>query len=162
MINMDALTQMLNVGITSAELKSEPRSKAVPAEINEKTSLTPGASKHTVGIHVELSPLGIQKAKKADRDKDIDESELPDFVKRSLKTIRDKQEELEQKQQELQKLMSNRSMSAEEKEQKVKVLQAEVSSLSRSVTDSKRNLLSSMKDQGMTDQQMQTATSLMN
>ena len=78
-------------------------------------------SKAPVGIHVDLSPLGLQKSKKAERDKDIDESELPDTVKQSLKAIRDKQEELEKKQQELQQLMSNSSMPPEEKQEKVKI-----------------------------------------
>ena len=104
----------------------------------------------------------LEKSKKAERDKDIDESELPDNVKQALKAIRDKQEELEEKQKELQQLMSNSSMPPEEKQEKVEALQAEVSSLSRGLVDSKNNLVSSMQDQGLTEQQIQTAMALMN
>jgi hypothetical protein len=158
MLKMD-LNQMLNLSIQSA-LPQSTQATSVSDEApsgSEKSALNANA-----GIHVDLSPLGLQKSKKAERDKDIDESELPDSVKQSLKAIRDKQEELEKKQQELQQLMSDSSMPAEEKQQKVKALQAEVSSLSRAVTDSKSNLLTSMKDQGLTDQQIQTAMTLMN
>lgn len=142
---------------------------AVPAAMqqapvsDDKTSAPEkDSSKNPVGIHVDLSPLGLQKSKKAERDKDIDESELPDNVKQALKAIRDKQEELEEKQQELQRLMSNSSMPPEEKQEKVKTLQAEVSTLSRGVVDAKNNLVSSMQDQGLSEQQIQTAMALMN
>ncbi len=53
-------------------------------------------------------------------------------------------------------------MPPEEKQEKVKALQAEVSSLSRGLVDSKNNLVSSMQDQGLTEQQIQTAMALMN
>ncbi len=150
---------MLNMGIQS----SMPEAKTVASVSDDQTSASEkGSSKAPVGIHVDLSPLGLQKSKKADRDKDIDESDLPDSVKQSIKAIRDKQEELEKKQQELQQLMSNSSMPPEEKQEKVEALQAEVSSLSRGLVDSKNNLVSSMQDQGLTEQQIQTAMALMN
>ena len=79
-----------------------------------------------------------------------------------MKAIRDKQDELEEKQKELQQLMSNSSMPAEEKQEKLKALQAEISSLSRGLMDSKNNLVKSMQDQGLAEQQMQTAMALMN
>ena len=158
MLKME-LNQLLNMGIQSAV----PAAKTVASVSDDQTS-TPGkdSRKAPVGIHVDISPLGLQKSKKAERDKDIDESELPDSVKQSIKAIRDKQEELEKKQQELQQLMSNNSMPPEEKQEKVKALQSEVSSLSRGLVDSKNNLVSSMQDQGLTEQQIQTAMALMN
>lgn len=150
---------MLNMGIQS----SMPEAKTVASVSDDQTSASEkDSSKAPVGIHVDLSPLGLQKSKKAERDKDIDESDLPDSVKQSIKAIRDKQEELEKKQQELQQLMSNSSMPPEEKQEKVEALQAEVSSLSRGLVDSKNNLVSSMQDQGLTEQQIQTAMALMN
>lgn len=79
-----------------------------------------------------------------------------------MKAIRDKQDELEEKQKELQQLMSNSSMPAEEKQEKLKALQAEISSLSRGLMDSKNNLVKSMQDQDLTEQQIQTAVALMN
>lgn len=153
------LNQLLNMGIQSAVPAATP-----PASVSDDNTSDPkkDSSKAPVGIHVDLSPLGLQKSKKAERDKDIDESELPDTVKQSIKAIRDKQEELEKKQQELQQLMSNNSMPPEEKQEKVKALQSEVSSLSRGLVDSKNNLVSSMQDQGLTEQQIQTAMALMN
>ena len=158
---MDVLTQMLNLGINSAGLKSAPHSAAALADTHKKTAPFSGAE-NAASIHVDLSPLGIQKSKNADRDKDIEESELPDNVKRSLKMIRDQQEKLEEMQQELQKLMSDNSIPSDEKQQKMKFLQAEISSLSRTITDAKSNLIKAMQDQGLTDQQMQTAMALMN
>jgi hypothetical protein len=158
MLKMD-LNQMLNLSIQNV-LPAPTQATSVS---DDKTSAPEkDSSKAPVGIHVDLSPLGLQKSKKAERDKDIDESELPDSVKQSLKAIRDKQEELEKKQQELQQLMSNSSMPPEEKQEKVKALQAEVSTLSRGVVDAKNNLVSSMQDQGLTEQQIQTAMALMN
>ena len=147
---------MLNLSIQQAV----PQTTSVA---EDKTSAPEkNGSKTAAGIHVDLSPLGLQKSKKAERDKDIDESELPDNVKQALKAIRDKQEDLEKKQQELQQLMSNSSMPPEEKQEKLKALQAEISSLSRGLLDSKNNLVSSMQDQSLTEQQIQTAMALMN
>lgn len=147
---------MLNLSIQQAV----PQTTSVA---EDKTSEPEkNSSKTAADIHVDLSPLGLQKSKKAERDKDIDESELPDNVKQALKAIRDKQEELEKKQQELQQLMSNSSMPLEEKQEKLKALQAEISSLTRGLLDSKNNLVSSMQDQGLTEQQIQTAMALMN
>jgi hypothetical protein len=158
MIKMD-LNQMLNLSIQNVM----PQSTQAASVSDDKTLATEkDSSKNPVGIHVDLSPLGLQKSKKAERDKDIDESELPDNVKQGLKAIRDKQEELEKKQKELQQLMSNSSMPPEEKQEKVKALQAEISTLSRGLVDSKNNLVSSMQDQGLTEQQIQTAMALMN
>jgi len=150
---------MLNLSIQNVM----PQSTQAASVSDDKTLATEkDSSKNPVGIHVDLSPLGLQKSKKAERDKDIDESELPDNVKQGLKAIRDKQEELEKKQKELQQLMSNSSMPPEEKQEKVKALQAEISTLSRGLVDSKNNLVSSMQDQGLTEQQIQTAMALMN
>lgn len=150
---------MLNLSIQNAVPQSM---QVAPASDSNTSNAEKDTNKSPVGIHVDLSPLGLQKSKKAERDKDIDESELPDDVKQSLKAIRDKQEELEEKQQELQRLMSNSSMPPEEKQEKVKALQAEVSTLSRGVVDAKNNLVSSMQDQGLSEQQIQTAMALMN
>ncbi|MGY5797853.1 hypothetical protein [Rheinheimera faecalis] len=158
MLKMD-LNQMLNLSIQNVVPAA---TQAAPVSDDNTSASEKDSSKAPVGIHVDLSPLGLQKSKKAERDKDIDESELPDNVKQALKAIRDKQEELEKKQQELQQLMSNSSMPPEEKQEKVKALQAEVSSLSRGLVDSKNNLVSSMQDQGLTEQQIQTAMALMN
>jgi hypothetical protein len=158
MIKMDVLTQVLNRGISSSELRSTlANSDAVGiAASANKTGI-----KAEVGIHVDISPLGLQKSKNAGRDEDIDESELPDDVKNSLKAIRNQQEELEEKREELQKLMNNNSMPAEEKEQKIKQLQAEIGNLVRAVADAKTQLLSSMQEQGLSDQQIQKAMMLM-
>lgn len=150
---------MLNLSIQNVLPQT---TQATSASANNTPEQEKDNSKAPVGIHVDLSPLGLDKSKKAERDKDIDESELPDSVKQALKAIRDKQEELEKKQQELQQLMSNSSMPPEEKQEKVEALQAEVSSLSRGLVDSKNNLVSSMQDQGLTEQQIQTAMALMN
>lgn len=147
---------MLNLGIQNVV----PQTTAVAEDKNFR--FEKGSTRATAGIHVDLSPLSLEKSKKAERDKDIDESELPDNVKQALKAIRDKQEELEEKQKELQQLMSNSSMPAEEKQEKLKALQAEISSLSRGLMDSKNNLVKSMQEQGLTEQQMQTAMALMN
>ncbi|MCA1931354.1 hypothetical protein [Rheinheimera sp.] len=156
MVKMD-LNQMLNLSIQN--VVSAPAQVSAAAE-NNASNQEKDNSKAQLGIHVDLSPLGLQKSKNAERDKDIDESELPDNVKQALKAIRDKQEELEKKQQELQQLMSNSAMPAEEKQEKLKALQAEISTLSRGLLDSKNNLISSMQDQGLTEQQIQTAMAL--
>ncbi|EGM76728.1 hypothetical protein Rhein_3195 [Rheinheimera sp. A13L] len=158
MIKMDVLTQVLNRGISSSELRSTLANSDATgiAASDNKTGI-----KAEVGIHVDISPLGLQKSNNAGRDEDIDESELPDDVKNSLKAIRNQQEELEEKREELQKLMNNNSMPAEEKEQKMKQLQAEIGNLVRAVADAKSQLLSSMQEQGLSDQQIQKAMMLM-
>ncbi|MDR7121761.1 hypothetical protein [Rheinheimera soli] len=158
MIKMDVLTQVLNRGISNSEQRSTlASSDAAGITASDNKS----GIKAEVGIHVDISPLGLQKSKNAGRDEDIDESELPDDVKNSLKAIRNQQEELEEKREELQKLMNNNAMPAEEKEQKIKQLQAEIGNLVRAVADAKTQLLSSMQEQGLSDQQIQKAMMLM-
>lgn len=152
MIRMDALTLVMN--------RTVIRSETQPAQVTSDTEAVNSSDKMS-GIHVDLSPLGLQKSKNAGRDTDIDESELPESVRSALKVIRDQQEELEKKREELQKLTNDNSMPPKEKDQKLKQLQAEISSLLRAISDAKSNLLSSMQDQGLSDQQIQKAMQLM-
>jgi transposase len=137
---------------------------SVPAFGADKQDKARAASteQNSAGIYLDLSPLAIEKSKKAQRDQDVDDADLPDNVKRSIKALRDQQEELEKKQQELQKLMSDRTRAEEQKQQQIQLLQDEISSLSLAIADGKKNLLTSMQEQNLTDQQMQTAMAMLN
>lgn len=153
------LKQVLTMSMNDSAQR--PTQIASASESNTKLSEN-SALKSSVGLHLSISPMGLQKSKKADRDKDIEESDLPDNVKQSLKAIRDQQEELEKKRQELQILMRDDSMPPEEKQQAIQLLQLEISSLSLAVNDAKSNLLKSMQDQELTEEQIQKAMALMN
>lgn len=114
------------------------------------------------GLRVSLSELGksLSASKGEANNKDIDESGLPDSIKDLLKMIRKLKAEIAAKQAELKALMADQSLDAETKRAKADALQTELSSLNSALTSANANLIRQMREQGLSKEQMQTASSL--
>lgn len=106
----------------------------------------------SVRITVSLSPLGkelsltSQQASKIERDKDIDDSSLPDGIKEILKRIRDLKEQIQQKLMELQRIQANDKLSEAQKKQELERVQAELTSLNGALSSAHAMLNKVMDD----------------
>lgn len=84
-----------------------------------------------VRISMSGSTLATGRAtdKAAARDSDIDNSNLPDTVKKLIKRLRELREKLEQKVQELQELSNSKTGNAEQRRMRIEALRTEVGAL---------------------------------
>lgn len=113
------------------------------------------------GIQVDISALGRKKLEQANKDKDIEDSELPSHVKQTLKMIRRNQERLKQKQEELAKAQQDPSLQGKQKEEKLKALQAEIADLQKMISSMKTELLKAAEKEDYSDEQMKSLSALM-
>lgn len=103
-------------------------------------------------IKVSLSPLGkelsltSQQASKKERDKDIDDSSLPDGIKDILKRIRDLKEQIQQKLMELQRIQASDKGNEAEKRQELERVQSELTSLNGALSSAHAMLNKIMDD----------------
>ncbi len=115
-------------------------------------------------LGVNLSSTGISlSASKSQPNKnaDIDNSDLPDSVKETLKRIREIRAELEKKLQELQDIMADQSLTPEQRKVRAQGLQSQIASLSGALTNASSILLKQMSDEKLNPDQKMTAGSLM-
>lgn len=111
-------------------------------------------------LRVSLSELGKARSAGAQKNRDIDESSLPDVVKDLLKRIRELKEQIEAKKAELKEVMSDQSLDPETKRMKIEVLQGELASLQGALSSANATLLKAIREQDLSDQQMQEVASL--
>ncbi|MCS4306077.1 Sec-independent protein translocase protein TatA [Rheinheimera pacifica] len=123
------------------------------------TGTTPNNSAMS-DAYVSLSELGKTKAKQAEKNKDIDDSNLPDIIKQILKTIRDLKQQIAEKQAEIDKAKQD-GLQSEQQQEKLKLLQTELSMLNSALGSAQRSLNKAMQQQELSDEQVQTALSLM-
>lgn len=117
-------------------------------ETAEVTSRIPPAQeeKPTLDIQVSLSEEGLYKSAEADKNKDIDESNLPEVIKDLMKRIRELKEQLQELSQKLQEVAYNSELTDEEKEMQLKLIQTEISSVDKALRDAMNNLNQAMRD----------------
>lgn len=113
------------------------------------------------GLRVSLSELGTSlSAKTGEKNRDIDESGLPDSVKQLLKMIRELKAQIAAKEAELKALMADRNLDPEARQVKMEALQSELAMLNGAWASANANLIQQMREQGLSDEQMLTATTL--
>lgn len=112
------------------------------------------------GLRVSLSELGKSMSTKPDKNEDIDKSELPQAIKDLLKMIRELRAQIAEKQAQIDAIMSDQSLDAEAKRQQVEGLQTELASLNSALTTANANLIKLMRENGLSSEQMQAATTL--
>ena len=112
------------------------------------------------GLRVSLSELGRSMSAKPDRNEDIDKSELPQAIKDLLKMIRELRAQIAEKQAQIDAIMSDQSLDAEAKRQQVEGLQTELASLNSALTTANANLVKLMRENGLSSEQMQAASTL--
>lgn len=111
-------------------------------------------------LRVSLSELGKARSAAAQKNRDIDESSLPDVVKDLLKRIRDLKAQVEAKKAELQEVMGDQSLDPEAKRIKTEALQGELASLQGALISANATLIEILREQDLSDQQMQEVASL--
>lgn len=90
----------------------------------------------------------------ADKNGDIDDSDLPNEIKQTLKLIRELKAQIAAKQQALKELATDQSLSPEARRLKAEALQGELSSLSAALTGANVTLLSLTRDAGLSQEQV--------
>jgi len=152
-------------GLTGQNDNPSAAPLASPVNVQPAATTMPGQGEESArakpGVHVDISVLGRQKLEQANKDKDIDDSELPSHVKQSLKMIRRKQELLKQKQEELEKAQQDPALQGKQKEEKLKALKAEISDLQRMISSMKSELLKAAEKQDYSAEQMKSIATLM-
>lgn len=133
-----------------------------PAARNAADSVESGENTATgsvqEGVRVTLSELG--RARSTEKNKDIDDSDLPDTVKDLLKMIRSLKQQLAAKQAELDALMAEQNLDDDSRRTKTEALQTEINSLQSALTGANASLIKAMRDAGLSPEQMQTAGTL--
>lgn len=100
----------------------------------DNTLVNPSSSSDSPLV-VTISAEGKEKlAGEQQKNADIDATNLPDGIKKYLKSIRELQEKIEKKLEELQAAMSDHSLSDKDRESKVSKIQLELSVLSSTLT----------------------------
>lgn len=112
------------------------------------------------GAFVSLSELGKTKAKQAEKNREIDDSNLPDIIKQMLKTIRDLKQQIADKQAEIDKAKQD-GLQSEQQQEKLQLLQTELNMLNGALVSAQQGLNKAMQQQKLSDEQIQTALSLL-
>lgn len=143
-------------------LQPQPASLKLNQQIKTEADTTATtAKKNTMsGVYVSLSELGKTNAKQAEQNKDIDDSNLPDTIKQILKTIRDLKQQIADKQAEIDKA-SQEGLQSEQQREKLKLLQTELGMLNSALAGAQQSLNKALQQQNLSDEQIQTALSLM-
>lgn len=106
------------------------------------------------GLRVSLSALGKVHSAAAQKNRDIDESSLPDTIKQVLRMIRALKAQIVQKKVELTALM------ADTRRMRIEALQGELASLPGALSSASAMLLKTVREQGLSAQQMQEVATL--
>lgn len=116
--------------------------------------------KPTARINVDLSSAGRSLStskQQQSKNSDIDDSNLPDTIKQTLKQIREIRAKLEQALQKLQETMANQHLTAEQRKARVMAIQNEVGSLNAALSAASASLAKLVSDSGLSDEQKITA-----
>jgi Sec-independent protein translocase protein TatA len=149
-LELTSLSSRMNVAL---ERKSVAAEGAVSSSETDQQALRDS-------LRVSLSELGKARSAAAQKNRDIDESSLPDVLKDLLKMIRELKAQIEAKKAELKELMSDQSLAPETKRIKIEALQGELASLQGALSSANATLIKTMREQDLSDQQMQEVASL--
>lgn len=147
---------MPTIALNTAQPLHAPRitnSYGAVARLDEHGPVPAEDDNRGPGVVLHISPRGLQQAQSAQKNDEIDDSDLPDPVKKLLKMIRELQAQLQEKTQELQKLMAKTHLSEEERSQQAQQLQAQVSSLSSALATAMGQLMKLLKEAELTHTQ---------
>jgi len=112
------------------------------------------------GLRVSLSALAQTRSASEQKNRDIEDSDLPRTIKDILKMIRELKAQVAAKQAELDAVMTDQSLDADTRRLKAEALQSELASLSGALAGANASLLKAVQEQGLDAAQMQTAATL--
>ncbi|MDX3774967.1 hypothetical protein QE250_12655 [Chromatiaceae bacterium AAb-1] len=159
MLTTDMLVNMLSA-FRLQMLTTNNKTASTSADTNSQLADSQLKEKMTQSIYLKLSEQGKAKSREAQKNSDIEESNLPDNLQDLLKRIREIKARIAEKKLELQQTMTNTALSDEERKLKTKQLQSELSSLQGALNDASLNLKKALEDDQLTDEQIATATTL--
>src|SRR5690606_37491504 len=109
------------------------------------------------GLRVSLSALAQTRSASEQKNRDIEDSDLPRTIKDILKMIRELKAQVAAKQAELDAVMTDQSLDADTRRLKAEALQSELASLSGALAGANASLLKAVQEQDLDAAQMQTA-----
>ncbi|MCE4055522.1 hypothetical protein [Pseudomonas sp. Au-Pse12] len=113
------------------------------------------------GVKVSLSGAGLsQSAAAKGRDRDIEESGLPENIQQLLKMIRKLQQQIAEALAQLQALMADKHLSPEETKVRMGSLQSALATLNGGLLAANASLAKAMKEAGLSPEQILKAASL--
>jgi len=146
-----------------AALPTEPAHAQATAATGAAQTVRPGAARdgQATDVRVALSHTGrILAGSEPGKTADIDDSNLPDYIKEALKRIRELRAKLQEKLQELHAAMADTRLSKDQRQARVQSLQSEVATLSGALTDATAALPKLLRDASLSPEQMMTASLL--
>ena len=130
--------------------------KQVQAEGGE---LRPEAQRE--GLRVSLSALASARAVSSSKNRDIDDSDLPEAIKDLLRQIRELQGLIAQKQAALQALSNDQGLDPLRRRLLLEGAQAELTALQAALSGLSAMLVNAMRMQGLSGAQLQAVASLL-
>lgn len=94
---------------------------------------------------------GVGEGASANKNSDIDDSELPSEIKNLLKQIRELKEKIREQQEALQKVMMDSSLTPDERRAQVLQIQATVNSLNSALDGANKMLTKVMSEMNLSD-----------
>lgn len=151
----------MEVGIgDAARLPGKPlrlaNIKAGDGQAKIGPSEVPGGSG---GIRVSLSEAGSTQSKQATKNQDIDDSDLPESIKNTLKMIRQLRAELAAKRAELNALLAKAPTA--ESQRQADAVSSEIAGLHGAISSANASLVSQMRQQSLSNEQLMSVAALM-
>ena len=112
-------------------------------------------------VKVSLSERA-EKAEQSSRNQDIDDSDLPEVIKRLLKHIRDLKQQIAEVQQQISELARQQDLSDEERSLLMDGLRSQLASLSSALSTAYASLTKATKQQALNDEQRSSMLKLLN
>ncbi|SNS98996.1 hypothetical protein [Pseudomonas segetis] len=104
------------------------------------------------GIRLNLSQAGSVQSGQASKNQDIDDSDLPDNIKNTLKMIRQLRAELAARQAELDAILARPPSSDSQRE--ANAVSTEIASLQGAISSANASLVSQMRKQDLSSEQL--------
>lgn len=112
-------------------------------------------------VKVSLSERA-EKAQQSSSNQDIDDSDLPEIIKRLLKHIRELKQQIAEVQQQINDLARQQNLSDDERSVLMDGLRSQLASLSGALSTAYASLAKAMKQQTLSDEQRTTMLKLLN
>lgn len=145
---------------TPASTTNTPSTATTEAVTNKNLATHPEQTPPP-SIQIQLSEEGLFKVAEGDKNKDIDESNLPGVIKDLLKRIRELKEQLQEVTQKIQEVAHDSQLTDEERTAELKALQAEMSNIDKALRDAMNTLNQTMRELKFDKAQKEEVSSLL-
>ncbi|NQD93348.1 hypothetical protein HP532_11895 [Pseudomonas sp. CrR25] len=112
------------------------------------------------GLRISLSELGRARAAEAQKNSDIDDSDLPASIKQVLKMIRELKAQIAAKQAELDAVLAVQGLDPDAQRAQIEAIQTQLSTLNGALAGANAILIQLLGGQDLSDEQKQAAALL--